>query len=254
MTSDRTEAVVLALRDYGESDKIVTFYCPAIGKLTGIAKGAKRSRKRFVNKLELFSRLEIIFTPPTRSGLARIVEAELLDPFITLREHYDRYVAAALISELMVLWTRENDADYELYPLLLWSLAGLDQGRPLLPTVILFQIKLFGIMGYQPQLNGCVVCGRLDAGGSPHAFSPGRNGLLCVRCRPGAQAGALLPISLSTAMLLKNAQDLPREKLGRLRFSPVSLQEAGALLHGYGQHLLQREIHSWSFLKNAVGA
>ena len=33
--------------DFGESDKIVTFFTLEVGKLKGIAKGARRSRKRF---------------------------------------------------------------------------------------------------------------------------------------------------------------------------------------------------------------
>jgi len=46
-----TPAIVLRSRPFGESDKIVSFLTESYGKLTGIAKGAKRSRKRFVNPL-----------------------------------------------------------------------------------------------------------------------------------------------------------------------------------------------------------
>ena len=53
-TSHKTEAIVLRCLDYGESDRIVTFYTRDYGKLRGIAKGARRSRKRFANALELF--------------------------------------------------------------------------------------------------------------------------------------------------------------------------------------------------------
>lgn len=51
-TQYRTEAIVLRLLDYGESDRIVTFYTAGFGKLRGIARGARRSRKRFANALE----------------------------------------------------------------------------------------------------------------------------------------------------------------------------------------------------------
>ena len=77
-------AIVLDCRDHGESDKIVTFFCRDIGRITGIAKGAKRSKKRFVNKLEIFSSLCIQHTLPQNGRLAFIAEAELLDGFITL--------------------------------------------------------------------------------------------------------------------------------------------------------------------------
>ena len=54
MTSKDMTAIVLRVNDLGESDKIVTFYSKQEGKLAGIAKGAKKSKKRFSNKLEIF--------------------------------------------------------------------------------------------------------------------------------------------------------------------------------------------------------
>lgn len=121
MNIQTTLAVVIKLADHGESDKIVTFYCPILGKLTGIAKGAKKSKKRFLNKLELFSQLEIEYTPNRRSSLVRIDHAELIQPYPTLRTSYDRFAAASLVCELTYFWTRENDGDQELFNLLLWA-------------------------------------------------------------------------------------------------------------------------------------
>ena len=116
MVTKQTFAVVLNVADHGESDKIVTIYCPDHGKLTGIAKGAKRSKKRFVNKLELFSLLNITYSN-TRGALARIDQAELLDSFQSLRKNYHKYSAAILLCELMLCWTKENDGDPEISPL-----------------------------------------------------------------------------------------------------------------------------------------
>ena len=53
--SKKASAIVLRSFDYGESDRIITFYTDDFGKLTGIAKGARRSKRRFPNALELFS-------------------------------------------------------------------------------------------------------------------------------------------------------------------------------------------------------
>ena len=81
MESVRTPAIVLQIKRYGESDKIVTFYTKKRGKMSGIAKGASRSLKRFLNKLELFSELEIHFVDSRISSLVRIEQAELIKPF-----------------------------------------------------------------------------------------------------------------------------------------------------------------------------
>jgi DNA repair protein RecO (recombination protein O) len=65
-TSHKTEAIVLRRFDYGESDWIVTFYTSDFGKIRGIAKGARRSQKRFANTLELFSCSHILFSGGAR--------------------------------------------------------------------------------------------------------------------------------------------------------------------------------------------
>ncbi len=240
----RSIAVVLHVRDHGESDKIVTCYCPLIGKLTGIAKGAKRSKKRFLNKLEIFSLLEIHFTTGDRSSLVRIDQADLLAPFANLRAHYDRYGAATLLCELLLHWTRENDGEEELFRLLVWAMESLNQGAAIRQTVILFQIKLLDLLGYRPHLSGCIGCGRENNTRDPYRFSSSRGGLLCGRCAHET-AASHVPLSLGTAKLLHRAQSLPREKLARLQFSDASASEAMTLLKRYHSDLLQREIHSW---------
>ena len=68
-----TPAIVLRTWPFGESDKIVSFLTESHGKLTGIAKGAKRSRKRFVNSLEPFSLVNLRFQDRAHSNLAFIV-------------------------------------------------------------------------------------------------------------------------------------------------------------------------------------
>ncbi len=252
MKNTSSAAVVLKVFDHGESDKIVTLYCRDTGKVTGIAKGAKKSTKRFVNKLEIFSELEICYGKNRNSSLVYITEADLLNPYFTLRSDYNCYIAASLIIELVTIWTRENDVDENLYSLLTWTLNCLNDGRPILPNIIFFLTKLFNITGYRPYLSGCSKCGQLVSTDGFFSFNTLRNGLLCGVCSQGAFSATSIPLSLSTIKLLQNSQDLPLEKLNRLRFSKSSTREAITLLKKYGEHLLQREVHSWSALTKII--
>lgn len=247
MESKQTPAVVIRVMDHSEADKIVTFYCPVMGKLTGIAKNAKRSKKRFLNRLEPFSLLQMDYAPSRRSSLVQIQQVELISPFPALRSYYDRYAAATLICELVLFWTREGDGDQNLFDLMVWALTSLEKGAPWADTVILFQVKLFTMLGYRPHLTDCQGCGKLEASQAPYRFSLSQGGLTCNRCN--REAGATtLPLALSTANLLRLAQDLPSAKLSRLRFSRTSAQEAMDFLKRYGTFLLQRDIQSWAHL------
>lgn len=65
----RMSAVVSRSIPYGEVDKIVTLYTLDFGKLKGIAKAAKRSRKRFRNMLEICSYINVTFFEKETSDL-----------------------------------------------------------------------------------------------------------------------------------------------------------------------------------------
>ncbi len=247
MNLQTTLAVVIKITDHGESDKIITFYCPILGKLTGIAKGAKRSKKRFLNKLELFSLLEIDFAPNKRSTLVRIDQAELINPFPSLRSSYDLFAAASLICELIFFWTRENDGDQELFDLFVWTLNSLNQNNRWLETIILFQAKFFTILGYQPHLSSCMVCDTTSVDMTPYRFSHSQGGLVCKHCNRETGASST-PLSLSTTKLLSRAQNISNDKLARLRFSKHSAKEALIFFRRYGSFLLQRDIKSWDYL------
>jgi len=253
MKSGRTPAVVIGVRTYGESDKIVTFYTWNRGRLSGIAKGAQRSLKRFVNKLELFTHLEILYTESRSSSLVRIDQAELLSPFPQIRANYNRFSAASLVAELLFHWSRENDPDGQIFELLLWTLSALENTKqPSAWTAILFNIKLLTLLGYKPSLDGCTDCGAFAFQDGPYRFSTNRNGLICRRCakineNADSETGHQT-ISLNTARLLQKAQELELDKLDRLRFNESTVKEALAILKNYGNNLLQREISSWDFI------
>lgn len=248
MSLQQNLAIVLQVKDHGDSDKIVTMYTREHGKIVLIAKGAKRSKKRFVNKLELFSLLHIYFSPSRHSSLMRLDQADLVAPFPALRGNYDLYIAASLLCELVQHWTREHDSDEELFRLLLWALEGLVvAGSGVNRTIIFFHIKMLDILGYRPDLTGCLDCLALGVPRVVYRFSPLRNGLVCSRCEPAA-AGNSQPLSIQTIQLLRRVQDMEQGKLERLQFSLTATREAIALLKRYDAHLLQREVQSWNFL------
>lgn len=248
MSLQQALAIVLQVKDHGDSDKIVTMYTLEHGKIMLIAKGAKRSKRRFVNKLELFSLLAIEFAPGRRSSMMRLDQAELLASFPRLRGNYARYIAASLLCELVLHWTREHDSEEDLFRLLRWALEGLSVAEGVVTrTVIFFHVKMLDILGYRPDLNGCLGCRGLGAPGILYRFSPLRNGLVCSRCEPTAP-GNSLPLSIQTIQLLRRVQDMEQGKLERLHFSPAATREAIALLERYDNHLLQREVQSWGFL------
>lgn len=243
MAQQRTTGVVIHLIDYGESDKIVTIYSPTLGQWTGIAKGAKRSAKRFVNKLELFTLLDIDYSD--HYSLPIINQAELLNSHLPLRQNYQAYTAATLVCELFRSWTHANDHDPELFACLAWILDSLCAGPDRLASLVLFLVKFYSRQGYQPNLSACASCHRLDSHGGPFRFRVNHGEIVCRHCQPSLSA---VTVSINTVKLLGKALTMPLPKLNRLRFTPASADEAFALFKAYDRYLLDREGPAWNFV------
>lgn len=245
MISCRTRGIILNVSDHGESDKIITFFSPDIGRATGIAKGAKRSRKRFVNKLELFSLLQIHYRPPRRDGLLFLSEADLENSFLSLRRRYDHYITAMYIGELALRFTRDQDPDPVLFRLLIWAMQALEDGRDPLETTTLFHLRLLGTAGYEPMLDGCGSCGETVQPAQQYTLHAGSGSVICGKCRDKLR-DSLFVLSMQTLKLMHHAQRTDLKNIGRLRLGRKNTVEALVILHRYTQHLLQHDIHSWS--------
>jgi len=240
-------AIVLDCRDHGESDKIITLFCEEIGRIAGIAKGAKRSKKRFVNKLEIFSSLRIQHTLPQNGRLAFIAEAELFDSFLTLRTDISCYTTASVIREIVLLATKDQEGDEFLYPLICWALHSLDTYRNPASVLIFFLIRFFAIIGYSPNITNCTDCGSQLVKRELFSFHLQSSGILCSGCNRERQSSRL-QLSLGTLRSLDMALKQPLHRLQRLQFTEQSQREALSFLHLYAKHLFQRDIISWQFL------
>jgi DNA repair protein RecO (recombination protein O) len=249
MMNCRTRGLVLSVSDHGEADKIVTFFSPDIGRATGIAKGAKRSKKRFVNKLEEFSLLEIMYRPPRRDSLLFLVEAELEKTFLSLRQDFERYLVAMLAAELVLRFTREHDPDPEIFSLLVWALSSLEEGKAPLQTGALFHLRLLGAAGYRPELDRCGFCEKTVTAGITYTLHPGSGLLVCSNCRSAA-SGSLISLSVQTLKFLDYAQRLDLKNIGRLRLPAKNAEETLTFLNHYTRHLLQHDIISWRQIRN----
>src|SRR5512134_3321502 len=114
-----TNAIVIHSFHYGESDKIVTFFTKDFGKIKGIAKGARRSKKRFQNVLGLFSHLRLIFFDREGMGLVRAESGDLLNAFPNIRENLKKIYYGNYYLELVNEMAGEREANPDAFDLLL---------------------------------------------------------------------------------------------------------------------------------------
>lgn len=242
--SNTAHAVVLNATDYSESDLILTFYTEEFGKIKGIAKGARRSRRRFVGTLDAPSHIRGVFHHNNKSDLVRVEAATLAEGFSGLKSDLVRYANACCLLELVSETTREGQASPAIYGLLLEFLHLIEAAAHDPALLCFFEIKLMALAGYQPHLDGCVLCRRAFDPASRIYFSSERGGTVCARC----SGGLGMPIALGTARMLSSAARLDTDKLGRLKPGQGMLEEGETLLDDFIRHHIGKELKTKRFL------
>lgn len=248
------EAVILGSIDFGESDRLLTFYTLEHGKLKGVAKGARRSKKRFVGNLEPGSSVRLIFFNNEKSELVRIESAELAEGLPGLRGDIEAYARACYMLELACELTREGCAVESAYLVLTAFLKMLDgkaaaSGEEAGDILRFFEIKLLASLGYMPHLDGCVSCrGASFSEGSTRAFfSPERGGAVCGAC--AREAHGLVQLTAGTLTALSAAARLAPEKLARLKPGAAFARESERLLDAFIRHIIGKELKTKRFLE-----
>ncbi len=235
------DALVLHSRELGESDLLLSLYCRQAGRITAIAKGARRSKRRFVNKLEIFSYLAIDFTAKPTNPIAFLHEAELYTSFPVLRSNYPAYLAASVIQELLLAGIREGESDGRMFRLALWALHYLEKTEARRKIIALFLLRYLDLLGYKPELRHCRKCQQPPAAGRKYTLHAQDGALLCSKCEKTEEH----TIAPGTIRMLSAAQDMPLERLNRLKPTSASIIETLHSLHACCHTALQRELHSW---------
>ena len=240
-------ALVLDSYDYGESDKIVVFFCQDVGRISALARGAHRSKKRFLNKLEIFTFLQISYSKTSAGSLFMLNEAELVNSFISLRTDLTSYRVASIIREYMLLTTRETSDDDQLFQLALWALHSLNTGSEQKQILALFMIKLFDVLGYRPDFSVCQSCGVKPTDHEQVIFNVQSGTMICKKCSAGHDHGRRL-LAAGTTRMINAVQQQPVFRLNRFKPSGRILEQILDYSYNYSRHLFQRDIHSWKGL------
>jgi len=196
-------AIVLRWRAYGDSDKIATLLTRDFGKLTGIGKGARNSRRRFANSLEPLARVRVYFRQRPNASLAFLDSCDLLQatPVEPIRFAYGSYLAE-LVEQLTVEWSPVEGV----YAILDEALSALASGPATAGLLRGFEMKLLHRIGLAPQLSRCNRC----AGPLPedHAlFSPALGTFWCATCGGGEEG--LTRVDTVVLTQLHSLCDLP---------------------------------------------
>jgi DNA repair protein RecO (recombination protein O) len=182
----KTEAIVLRSIRYGEADRILHLYSPALGRFGAIAKGARKPKSRFGGRLEPFFLLDL-GDQQGRSDLLTVTSVATVDGYPRLRSSGPAIGAGARACDAVLRLLDSAEPNPHAYNLLCRYLELLDdpsQGRAATVEVALsFRLKLALAAGFAPELASCARCGEAE-----HlvGFSGAAGGVVCTACEAGS--------------------------------------------------------------------
>jgi len=209
MALKESEAIVLRSYPVREADLLVTLFTRLEGKVRGVARAAKKSKRRFGGALEPLTYVRAYYADREQQELARLDACEVLESPLSREVTYPRAVALGHVAELLDELLPDRETNDPVFRLTLSVLTGLRSGEVWLP-ITYFDLWMTRLMGYLPDLAACMVCGRpLD--GNRAFFHGLSDGLMCANDKRLASS----EISATSRAWAAEMQRAPLESLNR---------------------------------------
>ncbi|MEW9701617.1 DNA repair protein RecO [Paenibacillus sp. SI8] len=205
------QGIVLRSMDYGEGNKIISLFTPELGKVSIMARGAKKVKSRHAAVTQLFTYGDFVFFK--QSGqMGSLNSAEITQAHHALREDLHMSAYASYLVEMTDKMLGDEEGSTYLFEQVKAGLSAIEEGKDMQIVIHLYEMKMFDLAGYLPVTDACVSCGA-DSGIT--SFSPAMGGVLCMRCRH-KDAGSI-PIWEGTLKLLRLFPRLDMRRLGAVQ-------------------------------------
>jgi DNA repair protein RecO (recombination protein O) len=184
-----TPAVVVGTVDYGDSDRVVTLFSRDLGRITAMARGARKSQRRFAGGAGLFGVGEASLSGRPGAEMLTLVGFEVARGFPALYGDVAKVAHGAYVCELVRELAAPHQPEPSLFELLVDTLAALDGGQARAELLRVFELRLLDLVGLRPTVDRCVVCdgdGALDRDGQ--RFDARKGGVVCAECEGGGFA------------------------------------------------------------------
>ena len=216
MPSLTTLAIVLRAVNYGEADRIVTLLGRDTGRVSALARGARKSQRRFAGGLSLCALGTAALRERPGADLATLERFDATESYPALGSDVARMAHAAYAAELVGKLCAPHQVEPAAFDWMAAFLRLLDREGASAERLRVFEIGLLAGLGFGPVLDTCAACGGERFAGRAGAevsfrWDPDRGGAVCTAC---ARGGRPLP---------------PAAREALMRLSRTSLEDATAV-------------------------
>ncbi len=178
------DAIVLRTYRVGEADKVVVFLTRELGKLRGMAKGARRTKSRFGGSLEIGTEVALTFFEKEAQELVSVDRCDIIRSGFSSLGNPLFACTVAYFTDLVDQFAPEREANPKLYRLISAAVGTLADGVDPEQTARYFEAWLLRLAGFYPRQRTCSGCGALLAREGAR-FVLAEHRLSCRRCASG---------------------------------------------------------------------
>lgn len=227
-----------------DADKILTVLTPDRGRLSVIARGARRKGSRVAAACQLLAYSEMTLYEKGRWTM--LDAADTIELFDGLRQDLTALSLAAYFAELT---EAVSDGSGDVLPLLLnalYALSALKKPPQLVKPA--FQFRLMALAGYEPMADGCALCG------APQPENPMLDvvhGVVhCGKCRE--KGGLSLPLTASGLAALRYVLYGDPRRLYSFSLPPKGLRALNHAADAYVSAQLERSFRTLDYYKTIL--
>ena len=201
MPAEKSLAIVLRVVEFSETSCVVMLFTRDFGKVSALAKGARRPKSPFEAALDLLAVCRVVFLRKSSDVLDLLTEAKLERRFRAATRDLSRLYAGYYVIELLREMTDTHDPHETLFDAALGAIAALDSDGDVFATVLRFELAALRELGHLPSLQECVGCGCPVEASERVAFGYLAGGVLCPACRPGQHS--VVDVTAPTLLTLR---------------------------------------------------
>jgi DNA repair protein RecO (recombination protein O) len=189
----RTLGLIIRTVEVFETSLVATLFTRELGKVSVLAKGARRLRSPFQGGLDLLGISDIVLFPKASEALDLLAESTPLERFASLRRDLAALYAGYYIAELLGSLTDFHDPHPKLFDAARITLRHLGEAELRSRRIARFELACLRELGLLPSLGACAHCGApVDPGDDPVPFGLASGGVLCPKCSPGQAHVAII--------------------------------------------------------------
>lgn len=171
-----------------ESDLVVVLYTDVHGRVSAIARGARRSQRRFAGALQLLVLAKLSLSKG-RGELWTLDSAEIEREWTNLATDPVAVAHASYVVELVAALLPAEVPDPEVLELVCAAWQALAEAGPTAGALRAVELALLDLGGHRPAIDRCAVCGGTDV----TVFDPVRGGAICRTCAATSRGFGVMP-------------------------------------------------------------